>query len=268
MPNTRGLLALSRTAFKNYTAYRSELLVGSITVFVSVTISVLFWAAVYGWDYQKIIAGFTLAQIITYSAISLFIARIADTGIEYEMEELVKTGNLLTWLVKPFSYLQQIFFGGLGYSIFSTVTRVVPAFILSVILYKIFFPSFYTFLFFIMSLAFSYLTVFLLSFMFGLYAFWSRGSIFAIRRVRQTATNLLSGSVIPLTFFPAWFVSAISFLPFLSVYHIPLSVYLEKISGPELFFAFGQQVIWIIILLGLSKFLWKRATKKFEALGG
>ncbi len=268
MLNTRGLFALSKTAFKNYTAYRSELLVGSITVFVSVTITVLFWSAVYGWDYQRIIAGFTLAQIVTYSALSLFIARIADTGIEYEMEELVKTGNLLTLLVRPFSYLQQIFFGGIGYSMFSTLTRVVPAFILSVILYKIFFPSVYTFLFFLLTMVFSYLTVFLLSFMFGLYAFWSRGSIFAVRRVRQTATNLLSGSVIPLAFFPAWFVSSVSLLPFLSVYHIPLSVYLGKIAGTELLFALGQQLLWIIVLLGLAKFLWGRATKKFEALGG
>ncbi len=268
MLNVRGLLALSKTAFKNYTAYRSELLVGSITVFVSVTITVLFWSAVYGWDYQKVIAGFTLAQIVTYSAISLFIARIADTGIEYEMEELVKTGNLLTWLVKPFSYLQQIFFGGIGYSLFSTLTRVLPAFVLSVILYNVFFPAIQNFAFFLLSLLFSYLTVFFLSFMFGLYAFWSRGSIFAIRRVRQTATNLLSGSVIPLAFFPAWFVSAISFLPFLSVYHIPLSVYLGKVSGVELFFALGQQLAWIIVLLGIAKFLWGRATKQFEALGG
>jgi ABC-2 type transport system permease protein len=80
--------------------------------------------------------------------------------------------------------------------------------------------------------------------------------------------NILAGALIPLWFFPGWFVSADRWLPFQSTLNVPISLYLGllPLSG-----AVGQlalQAGWIALLAALTTLVWRRAGARVTVLGG
>ena len=80
--------------------------------------------------------------------------------------------------------------------------------------------------------------------------------------------NLISGALIPITFFPSIFQNIINLFPFSSLIYTPTMIYLGKLTGIELVKALSLQIVWIIILAALAKFMWGTLVKKLTILGG
>src|SRR3989338_5510291 len=115
---------------------------------------------------------------------------------------------------------------------------------------------------FFVSAVLSYLISFSISFLTGLWVFWSGGSIWGLKFSVKTINDMISGAFIPLYFFPDFFSEIFQLLPFAAAFHIPLSIYIGKISGAEVFPALGEQFFWALILSALAWFIWLRAEKK------
>jgi ABC-2 type transport system permease protein len=79
---------------------------------------------------------------------------------------------------------------------------------------------------------------------------------------------LLSGSFIPLWFFPDWARKVLSYLPFASIYHAPLSIYIGKIRDLEALNTILLQAVWMIALFICSRFLWSRSKRHLMVHGG
>ena len=80
--------------------------------------------------------------------------------------------------------------------------------------------------------------------------------------------RFVSGSIIPIIFFPLWFQKFLMFLPFGSINYTPVMIYLNKYTGYETMKVLGIQVLWITILYLFSKFFWRKAIKKLTIMGG
>ena len=82
------------------------------------------------------------------------------------------------------------------------------------------------------------------------------------------AQNLLSGVYAPLWFFPDWFITLSSFLPFQATLSVPLSLYVGRIplsdAGPQL----AVQAAWVLVLALLTRLLWRRAARRVISQGG
>lgn len=82
------------------------------------------------------------------------------------------------------------------------------------------------------------------------------------------AQNLLSGVYAPLWFFPDWFVTLSSFLPFQATLSVPLSLYVGRIPLPDAAFQLAVQAGWILVLALFTRFLWRRAALRVVSQGG
>ena len=80
--------------------------------------------------------------------------------------------------------------------------------------------------------------------------------------------RVLSGQLIPLTFFPASIMAVFKFLPFAGLVYTPTMIYLGKFTGQELLFNLAIQVLWVFLLSGLTQLVWNRAVKRLTILGG
>ena len=82
------------------------------------------------------------------------------------------------------------------------------------------------------------------------------------------AQNLLSGVYAPLWFFPDWFVTLSSFLPFQATLSVPLSLYVGRIplsdAGPALL----VQAVWVTVLALFTRLVWRLAARRVISQGG
>lgn len=92
--------------------------------------------------------------------------------------------------------------------------------------------------------------------------------MWGLSQVIQALVQLLSGILIPITFFPRWAQQLISFFPFSSMSYTPTMIYLGKINGMEIIKALGLQVFWILILLSIARLMWKTLIKNLTILVG
>ena len=82
------------------------------------------------------------------------------------------------------------------------------------------------------------------------------------------AQNLLSGVYAPLWFFPDWFVTLSSFLPFQATLSVPLSLYIGRIPVSDAPAELAVQAAWVVVLALFTRFLWRRAALRVISQGG
>ena len=89
-----------------------------------------------------------------------------------------------------------------------------------------------------------------------------------ISRLLATLATLLSGSVIPYPFLPDWAQHALAYLPFRGLMDIPFRLYTGHIRPERAPILFGQQMLWVIALVLLGRWLLSRGTRRLVVQGG
>ena len=82
------------------------------------------------------------------------------------------------------------------------------------------------------------------------------------------AQNLLSGVYAPLWFFPDWFITLSTFLPFQATLSVPLSLYIGRIPLSDAGEQLAIQAGWVVLLTVFTRFLWRRAALRVISQGG
>jgi ABC-2 type transport system permease protein len=93
-------------------------------------------------------------------------------------------------------------------------------------------------------------------------------SIEQILYSKNLMIELFSGLLIPINWFPQWFQTLSAWLPFQGIAYIPLSIYLGRFEGMELWKALGHQAMWAVVLLVCGRLLWNRCQHKMLIQGG
>ena len=120
---------------------------------------------------------------------------------------------------------------------------------------------------FFASLLLSLLVNFSISYIVGMISFWTT-SVYGMINSKRFILEFLSGALVPLAFFPDWLKGIVFALPFHSIVHLPVSIYLGKIKGQEVFGAIGQQAAWAAALWLAGALIWSRASRKVTIHGG
>ncbi len=80
--------------------------------------------------------------------------------------------------------------------------------------------------------------------------------------------NILSGSIVPLLFFPNWMQRLLFIQPFAGLVDIPYRIYFGNLSGIGALAGIIQQLAWTAILLLVGKYLMVRVMSRLEVQGG
>src|SRR3984885_11740288 len=91
----------ARVGFVNILAFRLRYFTGIFTYFLNVTVYYFIWSAVYGSG--RTIAGYSLAQMITYVSVGWIIRSFYTNTIDQEMAYEVIEGKIAMDLIKPVS---------------------------------------------------------------------------------------------------------------------------------------------------------------------
>jgi ABC-2 type transport system permease protein len=122
-------------------------------------------------------------------------------------------------------------------------------------------------LLFLPSVALGFLIKFLISFLVSLLCFYTLNGVGLIW-AQMALVSLLSGALVPLSFFPGWLQTFARWAPFQGIVHTPLAIYLGRAQGWELAGALALQLAWCAILWLLARALWGPASRALDIQGG
>jgi ABC-2 type transport system permease protein len=98
-------------------------------------------------------------------------------------------------------------------------------------------------------------------------AFWTLET-FAAQLIVRWASDLLSGQIIPLLFFPGIFGRLVFALPFAAIYSTPLLIYVGVIPPSRWAISIAVQMLWLVLFAALASVVWRAASNRVVIQGG
>jgi len=226
--NPAVLLEFARIGFVNMLAFRLRYYTGVVTYFINVTVYYFIWQALFRMNPGY--GGFTFEDMVTYVAVGWVIRSMYFNNIDTQMAQDILEGRISLVLLKPVSVQWSYIARALGESAFRLVMLTAP----TAVLLSLVFPvrpaaSLWHFAAFLAALVASILLVGALNFIVGTCAL-ALTSILGLLRAKFWAQELLSGLLVPVSFFPSPFREICGWLPFQHIAYTPLMIYLGRLS--------------------------------------
>lgn len=257
-------LAFAGKAFSREATYRMEVFTNVGSLIVRLYLMKTVWTALYAQNAAP--PGVPLHAILTYTAIALLMSLVLEIDGTRAIRDHVREGTIATDLMKPISLPIYFFSDGVGQTLLHA-TLIVPALAVSLLLVHIDLPPTPVLAAFALSFLLGYLVNFLLNFLMNCVAFWTLET-FAIQLMVRWASDLLSGQIIPLIFFPGLFQTALLALPFAAIYSTPLLIYLGTIPPSGYATALALQAGWLLVFAALAVVVWRAAQRRVIVQGG
>ncbi len=256
----------SRVGFVNILAFRLRYFTGIITYTLNVTVYYFIWSAVY--HPGQSIAGYDLPQMITYVSVGWIIRSFYTNTIDQEMAYEVIDGKIAMDLIKPVSVQWMWICRAMGESSFRLGLLTLPTAIIVAFVFHVQGPaSREHFLLFLAAVLGSFFLMSGINFMIGTCAIPLK-SILALIRAKFWLIELLSGLLIPMSYFPDKIRAVLAWLPFEYIAYTPLQIYLGKFDRIHALRALATQWVWVGVLLVLAHLWWERCVRRITIQGG
>lgn len=247
-------------------AYRFQVLSTVLCQIVILFASVFFWKAAYGMD--AIQNGTTLEQMTHYTVLSNLLAVLYTTFVEQNINQNVRQGNVAVDFIKPINIMGSYFAADIGTMMGSLMLRFIPMYLISGLVFGFTLPvTFPALLLFLISAFLGFVILWCICGIFGLFSFWVI-QLGPIGGAKDYIIRFLSGSFVPIWFFPESVQTVFHFLPFVHIYQTPISIYIGKVTISQAAFSIGIQFFWaVLMVLCLTQFQ-KVAFRKVVVQGG
>lgn len=259
-------LELVRLEFIRMLAYRSTYLTGIFNYGIQIGAYYFLWEAIY--LNRQSIAGLNKEQMLTYVIIAWVVRAFYFNNLDQKITKEVIDGNVALELIRPYSYQMVKLARSFGEALFRLLFFSLPSGLLIYLLRPFSLPHEWTvWALFLCTMVGSYLINAQISLIFGFSAFFT-GATTGVLRAKRVITDLLSGLLIPMSFFPEWAQEIFRFLPFQAISYLPNLIFLEKLQGMDALEVVGLQILWAFVLYIISRVIWQRAIRKLVVHGG
>jgi len=259
-------LELIRIRFLTMLAYRVNYYSGIIIYGINIGAYYFLWGAIYGG--QQNLAGLTPAQMTAYVAIAWMSRAFYFNNIDQEIGQEVRDGKVATELIRPYNYLSVKAAQALGEGIFRFFFFAAPGMILVSLFLPIHFPgTVQSWLLYLTSLLFAFVIntqINLLTGVLTFFLFRNEGMMYA----KRVVVDLLSGVIVPISFFPGWAQSILAYLPFQSINYYPSMIFAGAIDASRAGDIIFLQMVWVLIMFVPITLLWRLARRNLIVQGG
>jgi ABC-2 type transport system permease protein len=212
--------------------------------------------------------GVSLQQMVTYAVLGIAIENLFYTGPQFYMSRQVRSGAIDGDLLKPLDFHFHMLARSTGEMLFRVIVIALPAMLLGFLLFDLQLPeTLQAGFLFVVALLLGYLVNFHLDFLLGSIGLVTL-EVHTIAWVFGAAARFFSGQFVPLWLFPPALGLLANILPFRAIVATPLSIYSGVLKEDAIVPALGFQLVWLIMLLSLSRWLWGRVQMRIVSQGG
>ncbi len=258
--------ALFKISLKNELTYFFGMLLSGFILMLESIIPVFVWLAVYMYSHLNAINGISLpSTIIYFVVIGALFPIFGWSGIVDVISSGVKSGGIITALIRPMSYFNQLIVGDIAEQLPNVIIVTIPVIIIVIVLAHLSI-TLMTALLFMFYVLIGYLIIIFFGFIIGSLALYLT-DIYGIVQSIDQGTYILGGGIVPLVFFPNYIEHILLLTPFPFMAFIPSATLTGMISTStsESFILVG--LIWIIILGFFAYLLWRKVGAKINAVG-
>ncbi len=257
-------LAALKNGFREATAYRIEFLfeiVGS--AFVPAATQFVLWYALFQTGGASQIAGLSYSEMLHYTFVSLLFSQVRGGDHDFELQEMIRSGQLSNSLLRPVGVVEFIYLRGVAPRLFIAAFCLALGMIFSIylgfspmrLLGAMFLALIGNIIHYQIGAALS-TTAFL----------WEEA--YSILMVKNMIVNLLSGELIPLNLFPSSLQWIWKSTPFYLYVYGPTQYALGRWTHSEYLLQLGIAMIWIMAASLAIHLTWRLGMKRYLSLGG
>jgi ABC-2 type transport system permease protein len=270
MEALRLYLALGRLAFRRQLAYRTANLAGLLTngFFGYLRASVM--SAVFIAAPGATIAAYDAHAMVTYTWVTQALIMVVQLWGWWDVETTIRTGDVVTDLTRPFSFLGYWLARDLGRAAYFLIFRGLPTLLIGQLTVAggLRMPETPTaWLALAISVVLAITVSFAWRFLLNLSAFWTTDAR-GLGAVAGGVVLFLGGFVIPIRWFPDWLQPLLLALPFAAIVQVPTDIFIGRLSGSEMLSALSQQALWATALLLASQLVVQLAMRRVSIQGG
>ncbi len=279
MPKLRKYKPFIRASAIDMMAYRFNILVWVLVTVLEVACLIFLWFAVYQSSEGGIdssINGFTYKEMITYVVLTTVFGFVTfNNDTLWFINKDIKDGTIGNYVIKPISYRGRFAASNLGALLMMTLVFGTPLYAISLsVLIGIGFlvvPSVLTFIahfgLFIVAGVLASLLNDAISYIFGVLCFYTSAA-WGLNALKTTIISFLSGTILPIAFFPDVFREIVTYMPFAGMSQNPVLILMMKYSYLECAKVILVSVAWLILLELFAKLLFNHAIKIVTVQGG
>ena len=263
----RTMKAVAVVTYKEWAAYRTHSLVSVLVGPLFFAVQMVIWNAVYSG--RDTINGLTLHMMLGYYGISILINYIIMDFADWNLQMLIHSGRYITFALRPIHHRFFALSQKIGHRALGFIVEFIPVLLILALVFRIdMIPA--SVPWFALSIVFSFLITFHINYSIGILGFWLTRTG-GVRGAVRLVISLSSGSLIPLSFFPAWCQALFLFLPFQHSVYVPAMVFNGhyNLAGFELPIPaiVGVQGIFVLLTHIMSEALYRIGNKRFTAVG-
>ncbi len=259
-------LELVKLSFQRTLTYRTAALAGLATNLFFGLLRAAVMVALYGA--RTDVSGISLQGAITFTGISQALLAFLSIFSWFEVMNEIRTGDIGAELLRPFSFFGYWMARDAGRALSNLLLRGFTMVAAYALLFHITYPSTPgQWAALVVALILAWVVGFAWRFLVNLVAFWSTEAR-GIARFAFAMALFLSGFVMPLRFFPDWFVALCNLTPFPAMVNTVIEVYLGVLTGPALAQALAVQAMWFVVLAGLAQLVMRAGMRRLVIQGG
>lgn len=257
---------------QNNLAYRVNFLARALFGFIPLLAMLYLWRTIYEGKEAgaAVIGGYTLAEMISYYLVVQIVDSLtAVNEDDWAIASDIKDGLISQFLLKPVDYLwYRLCLFVSGRVTYVGVTCIpLGLFILWFHQYFLLPPSFAQLGWFAVSILLTALLQFFISYAMAMLAFWVL-EVSTFIFILYAFEYLASGHLFPLDILPAGLQQAMFYTPFPYQLYLPVSIYMGRTTGTEMWQGLGMQLLWVLLAYGAARLAWARGIRKYSAVGG
>lgn len=257
-------LAALNNGFRDATAYRWDFLFEVLgSAVVPALVQWVLWYALFDLGGMKEVGGMSYPQMIQYTIATVLFSQIRGGNHDFELAEMIRSGALSNFLLRPVSLVEFIYLQGVSPKLFIAGASLVAG-----IVFGHFFgidPSRMigaTFLAFIGNIIHYQIGAILATVSF----YWEEA--YAVLMVKNMLVALLSGELLPLQLFPESMQWLWKSTPFYLYVYGPAQYALGNWSHAEFLGALGSGLLWMAMFWAMIRLSWRIGIRRYLSLGG
>lgn len=245
-------------------AYRGAVAIWVLTGIIQPLVFIVVWRTVAG---DGSTGGYTADQFVAYFLVMMVVDHLTFIWHMWEFEYRIRNGTFSPLLLRPVHPIHNDVCENTSYKLVGLV-GVLPAAVVLAVVFDADLsgttPA--AVLAFLPALVLAMVLRFVVEWCVALSAFWLT-KVSALNTVFFSLFTFLGGQFAPLEVLPGWMQALAAWTPFPWALAFPVEVLLGRRTGTELLVGYGAQLAWVVVALLVLRLLWRRATRRYSAVG-
>ncbi len=266
-----------RICLEERLVYRGDFWLGTLMRFLPIITQIFLWSAVFagmkaatGEGGSQLIAGWGYHDFVAYYLLTMVTRAFSSMpGLASGIALQIRNGEIKKYLIQPVDLIGFLLLMRVAHKLVYYFVAFVP-FALVFYLCRDYFPGWppaQVMFAFITSLIFSFLLGFFLEASFGMIGFWFL-EVSSLLFVYMLFNFFFSGHMFPLDMLPAPWDTIVMFIPLQYLAYFPAAVFLQKITGPDLWIGLSVEAAWVLFFIVVCRVMYARGLKRYSAFGG